>query len=228
MIYQHQYFQVDTEGKRVFDENGKELLLTGNAYRLLVFLCEKKNANLTQIGEFLDWAKDYTENHLRQYRYKINTIISKNIVEYKNGVYSLIGEVKEADRLAKNNRNTDLLQSDPIKSGISNMENIKETKFNKLPAIISVALLLLTFFSWPYAFYTFLRIAVFGTSIYYAYCFFILKKKDFWFWTLIAISILFNPIAPIYIGDKSLWGIIDVAVACYFILIINNLKKWKQ
>lgn len=37
MIYKHQYFQLDTEIKRVFDENGKELILTGNAYRVLVF-----------------------------------------------------------------------------------------------------------------------------------------------------------------------------------------------
>jgi len=32
MVYQHQYFQLDTVSKKVFDENGKELVLTGNAY----------------------------------------------------------------------------------------------------------------------------------------------------------------------------------------------------
>ncbi len=95
MIYQHKYFQLDTEAKRVFDENGKELSLTGNAYRMLVFLCANKNANLTQIGEFLDWAKEYTENHLRQYRYKINTIIGNSIIDYKNGTYSINGDIEE-------------------------------------------------------------------------------------------------------------------------------------
>lgn len=228
MIYQHQYFQIDTEGKRVFDENGKELFLTGNAYRLLVFLCANKNANLTQIGEFLDWAKDYSENHLRQYRYKINTIVSKNIIEYRNGIYSLVGEIKEADKLAKNNRNTNLLQSDPIKLEASIMEKTNEIKFNKWPAVFTSILLLLSFFSWPYAFYTFLRISVTGVAIYYAFYLFSIKKQDFWLWILIAIAILFNPFIPIYINDKSIWGVIDVAVACYFILIINNLKKWKQ
>lgn len=220
MIYQHQYFQIDTESKRVFDENGKELVLTGNAYRMLVFLCEKKNANLTQIGEFLDWAKDYSENHLRQYRYKINTIISKNIIEYKNGIYSLIGEVKEADKLAIKERNTDLLQADPVKS--NGMENPKEIKFNKLPAIFTSILLLLTFFNWPYAFYIFLRIAVTGVAVYYAYYLFTLKKQDFWFWTLALIAILFNPFIPIYLNDKSIWGIIDIITAIFFVILINK------
>lgn len=222
MIYQHQYFQLDTEAKRVFDENGKELVLTGNAYRVLVFLCEKRNANLTQIGEFLDWAKDYTENHLRQYRYKINTIISKNIIEYKNGVYSLIGYIKESDKLTKNDRNTDLLLTDPVKSESSSMENPKEIKFNKWPAVIACILLLLTFLSWPYAFYTFLRIVVAGVAVYYAYYLFILKKQDFWFWTLVLIAILFNPFVPIYLNDKSIWGIIDIITAIFFVILINK------
>lgn len=225
MIYQHRYFQVDTESKRVFDENGKELVLTGNAYRMLVFLCANKNANLTQIGEFLDWAKDYTENHLRQYRYKINSIISKNIIEYRNGVYSLIGEIKEADKLAINKRNTDLLQVDPLKSKVNSMEKPRELKFNKWPAIAASILLLLTFFNWPYAFYTFLRIAVMGVSAYYAYYLFTIKKQDFWFWILVGIAILFNPLAPIYIKDKFIWGVIDVVVAIFFIILISRKKN---
>ncbi len=70
MIYKHQYFRLDTQSKKVFDENGKELTLSGNAYRLLVFLCENNNATLTDINDFFDpaGAKDYTENHVRQYR----------------------------------------------------------------------------------------------------------------------------------------------------------------
>jgi formylglycine-generating enzyme required for sulfatase activity len=93
MIFKHQYFKLDTESKRVFDENGKELALTGNAYRLLVFLCEKKNVTLTGINDFFDpaGAKDYTENHIRQYRHKINSLIGYNIVVYKNNIYSLDG-----------------------------------------------------------------------------------------------------------------------------------------
>lgn len=225
MIYRHEYFQIDTEAKKVFDENGKQLFLTGNAYRMLVFLCINKNATATQIGEFLDWAKEYTENHLRQYRYKINTIISQSIVEYKNGVYSLVGEVKESHIIAKNNRNTDLLQSNPIESGVSSMENVKEIKFNKAPAIFAVVILLLTFLSWPYAFYTFLRIVVTGIAIYYAYYLFTQKKQDSNFWILVGIGILFNPIAPIYL-DREIWKIVDVVTIIFFSFLIYKFKKY--
>jgi hypothetical protein len=142
MIYKHQYFQLNAESKKVFDENGKELILTGNAYRMLVFLCEKKNANLTQIGEYLDFAKDYNENHLRQYRYKINTIIGKNVIEYKNSIYSLIGEAKEDINLSKIERNTDLLHADIIKLEHKFINTKSMSKSNKiLTGVASVVLL---------------------------------------------------------------------------------------
>ena len=100
MIYKHQDFILNTESKKVVDENGKKLRITGNTYRVLVFLCEKKNATLTEIGTYLDWAKEYTENHIRQYRHKINNTIGSDVIEYENGVYSL--------------RNTNLLQGDML------------------------------------------------------------------------------------------------------------------
>ncbi|MFA6193244.1 MAG: SUMF1/EgtB/PvdO family nonheme iron enzyme [Parcubacteria group bacterium] len=91
MIFKHRHFKLDTASKRVFDENNKELALTGNAYRLLVFLCDKKNATLTDINDFFDpaGAKEYTENHVRQYRHKINSLIGYNVVAYKNSMYSI-------------------------------------------------------------------------------------------------------------------------------------------
>jgi len=50
MFYKHQYFNIDIKGKKVFDENNKRLRLTGNAYRLLVFLCKNEHADITEIG----------------------------------------------------------------------------------------------------------------------------------------------------------------------------------
>ncbi len=113
-------------------------MLTGNAYRMLVFLCANRNATLSQIGEFLDWAKEYTENHLRQYKYKINTIIGENIIDYKNSVYSIVGEVKNADSFNSNNRNTDLLRQDNLQSRKSNQQILPLVKFTKIPAIIAI------------------------------------------------------------------------------------------
>ncbi|MDD5489105.1 MAG: SUMF1/EgtB/PvdO family nonheme iron enzyme [Candidatus Moranbacteria bacterium] len=97
MIYKHPYFKLDNEGKKVFDENGKELILTGNAYRLLAFLCGKKNATLTDINDYFDPAgsKNYTENHVRQYRYKINSIVGRHVIAYKNNIYSIKGAVSK-------------------------------------------------------------------------------------------------------------------------------------
>lgn len=150
MRYQHQYFKLDTQAKKVWDENGKELQLTGNGYRLLAFLCEKKSANLTQIGDFLDWAKDYNENHLRQYRYKINTIIGRSVVEYKNGVYAIVGEVKESLEKAKNERNTDLLHQNSLQSKQEINFSAKTMEFLKkhwvIVGIVGGFLLLVLFF----------------------------------------------------------------------------------
>ena len=227
MIYLHQYFRLDAKSKKVFDENEKNLRITGNAYRLLVFLCEKKNANITEIGDYLDWAKDYDENNIRQYKYKANTIIGYDVIEYKNGMYSLAGEVEETD---KSDRNTDLLHNDSVELEKNNAENdmskTEKIKFNKTPAIIASILLLLTFFSWPYGYYTFLRIVVTGVAIYYGYYIYqqnLAEKMSIWFWGLITITILFNPIFPIYL-NKATWGILDVLTAVFFVGFVCNKK----
>ncbi|MFA5926132.1 MAG: formylglycine-generating enzyme family protein [Parcubacteria group bacterium] len=113
MIYKHPYFKLNAESKKVFDENNKELALTGNAYRLLVFLCDKKNATLTDINDYFDPAgsKDYTENHVRQYRYKINSLIGHGIVAYKNNIYSINGTI------SKYESNADLESTTPKTQG---------------------------------------------------------------------------------------------------------------
>lgn len=103
MIFKHRYFKLDAACKRVFDENNKELALTGNAYRLLVFLCNKKNATISDINDFFDpaGAKEYTENHVRQYRHKINSLIGYNVVVYKNNIYSIDSPVSADERQQK-------------------------------------------------------------------------------------------------------------------------------
>ncbi|MEA2113412.1 MAG: DUF6804 family protein, partial [Patescibacteria group bacterium] len=217
MFYRHQYFNIDTKSKKVFDENNKELRLTGNAYRVLVFLCENKNVNITEIGDDLDRAKDYDENNIRQYKYKINTIIGHDIIEYKNGIYSLVGEIKKADKLKLKQRNKGLLREDSIKLDRKDIvDKIKNIKFTKNPAIVATIMSLLTFFSWPYGYYTFLRLVITGVAVYYAYYLYeMIKKQDFWFWSLVIIAVLFNPIIPIYLGDKSIWGVIDAVTAVF-------------
>lgn len=218
MIYKYRQFVLDTKSKKVFDENGKNLRITGNTYRMLVFLCEKKNATLTDIGTYLDWAKEYTENHIRQYRYKINNAIGSDVIEYENGVYSL--------------RNTDLLQDDMIESGESNKKVMEKEniKFTIVPGIIASAMLFLALLEFPYGYYTLLRIVITIISIYYTYWIYeVAKQQRFWFWGLVVTTILFNPIFPIHLGDKSVWTVIDIIAGLFFIsLIIKNRKNNKK
>jgi len=231
MIYNHKYFILDTNTKRVLDENNKELRLTGNSYRVLVFLCANKSGTVTDIGGYLDFAKDYDENHIRQYRYKINLIIGHDIIKYENNLYFLSSEVLETDKIEKNERNTDLLQQKYVKSkqelNESKVPKKESKKLNKIPALIAIIVLLLSFIDWPlYSYYTFLKIIVTGVAIYYAYYLYdVLKKKNCWCWSLVVIVILFNPIIPIYIYNKSIWMVIDVIVIGFLVgLIIKNKK----
>lgn len=221
MTYKHQYFVLDTESRRVFDENDKPLRLTGNAFRLLIFLCSRKNATITDIGEELDSAKDYDENNVRQYKYKINTIIGHDIIEYRNGIYSIIGGIEQVENM----RNTSLLRSDSTQSR-EIMKKQKDIKFYIIPGIIAIIFLLSSFFNWSYSFYTLLRLVVTAVAVYYAYYLYqSLKKKDFWFWALVVVAVIFNPLVPIYIYNKSTWGIIDVVVAIFFGITIIKFKK---
>jgi hypothetical protein len=228
MFYKHKYFILDTTSKKVFDENNKELRLTGNAYRVFNFLCIKKYTNLTEIGSFLDWAKDYDENHIRQYRYKINTIVGHDVIEYNNGIYSLVGDVEELVSLDRIGCNTDLLQSDGVKSESKYkfMEELKKTKFNIMPAIVASVLLLLTFFDWPYGYYTFLRFIITGVAAYYGfYLYTVIEKRGLWFWGLVVVTIIFNPLIPIYLGEKMIWSVIDIVVAIFFVSLILKFNK---
>lgn len=105
MIFKHKHFTLDTQSRRVYDENGKLLRITGNAYLMLEFLCKEKHGTVTDIGDALDRigkkrSKDetraimgYTEDDLRQLKYKINSLIGYDVVKYQNHIYSLEGEI---------------------------------------------------------------------------------------------------------------------------------------
>jgi len=226
MLFKHQYFTLDDRSKKVFDENKKELRLTGNAFRMLIFLCERISANLTEIGEYFDSAKDYNENHLRQYKYKINTVTGHDVIGYRNGIYSIIGDIIKQEKTDESYRNTSLLQDERVI--LKNNSNEESMKLSIIPAIISILLLLLSFLHWPYGYYVILRIAVTCSAVYYAYySYSVLKSQGFWFWGLIIMAIVFNPIVPIYLYDKTVWSYIDVVAAIVFLALIF-LYKYKK
>lgn len=108
------------------------------------------------------------------------------------------------------------------------MKEENKVKFYIWPAIIGIIFLLLSFFDWPYSFYTILRIVVTIVAIYYAYYLYeTFQKTGFWFWLLVVIAILFNPIIPVHLYDKSIWSVIDVVVAIFFLGIIIKFREKK-
>ncbi|MDD4412205.1 MAG: hypothetical protein PHR00_00975 [Patescibacteria group bacterium] len=148
MFYKHKNFIIDIDLRKVFDENHKELAITGNAYLTLVFLCNHGSANVTDIGYALDMMKDYNEDHIRQYRYKINTIIGYKVVKYENKIYFIDGKIEKIESedplvLDKKDRITDSLRSDDVKFSQKRKFLNKKMILNKKILIIVLSLLAL-------------------------------------------------------------------------------------
>lgn len=90
--------------------------------------------------------------------------------------------------------------------------------------LICAALLFLSVLKLPIGFYTFLRIIVSITAIAVIAREYN-NKLTFWTITFGIIAILFNPVIPIYLNNKSAWMPIDVLVGIVFIIKSFNLKR---
>src|SRR5258705_7111050 len=83
--------------------------------------------------------------------------------------------------------------------------------FSKIAAI---PLLVAVIPIWPYFFYQFLKVVVFGAAAFSVYLYH--KEKDMkWVLIMIVIAIIFNPINPLYFGH-FLWSVADLIVAAVF------------
>lgn len=90
------------------------------------------------------------------------------------------------------------------------------------PSIVYVFIGLMLFIAvapMPYGYYTFLRIIVSGVSGFVAYRNFELQKfkeaRSFWPWFLVLLSVLFNPLIPIYM-KREIWFFINLIVGTLF------------
>jgi|SRR3989338_1093670 len=83
--------------------------------------------------------------------------------------------------------------------------------FSKIAAI---ALLIAVIPIWPYFFYQFLKLAVFGAAAFSVYLYH-KEKNTKWMMVMIVIAIIFNPINPLYFGH-FLWSVADIIVALLF------------
>ena len=111
----------------------------------------------------------------------------------------------------------------PVKKNHSK-ERLMKIKIQKIPMIISIALLLLSILPiWPYGYYTLLRLVICGTAVYLAYISSQINKQG-WMWTMISIAILFNPVFTIHL-NKVLWSFIDIIIAGIFIIYMSRIGK---
>jgi len=84
-------------------------------------------------------------------------------------------------------------------------------------------MLLLALASLPYGYYILLRWVVSVTSVYIAYLAY-KEKKQWWITLFLFITVLFNPVVPIYL-NREMWAIIDIIVALLFIISIFQVPK---
>lgn len=94
-------------------------------------------------------------------------------------------------------------------------------KYIKL--ILSI-LFLLCLAPMPYGFYSMIRFVAMIAFAIYAYAYYE-KKNNRLAITFLSLAILFQPLLPIYLG-RTLWNIVDVAVAVF--LIILYIKENQQ
>jgi len=78
-------------------------------------------------------------------------------------------------------------------------------------AAIAVALGLLPL---PYEYYVLLRLFLCGVCLYFLTR--PRRVRDAEKWVLVGLAVLYNPIAPIGLGSKPLWSIINIATVIWF------------
>jgi hypothetical protein len=96
----------------------------------------------------------------------------------------------------------------------------------KTVSLFASVLLILAIFNLPIGYYTFMRI---GVTVASAYLITQKLKKGVNLEIIILglISILFNPIWPIYLGSKSTWKPIDIISSLIFLIIAFNKNQTK-
>ena len=79
----------------------------------------------------------------------------------------------------------------------------------------------------PIGYYTLLRLIVCACAIYYAYSLSQSEDKTFMF-IFGFLAILYNPILPVYLYEKSIWIILNIITAALFFLKRRNDELTKE
>ena len=100
------------------------------------------------------------------------------------------------------------------------MENIETYK--KLTWILPIIVIALAILPMPYVYYSFLRIVICGCSIFFAIRLFENKQISF-VWIFGFLALLYNPIVPVYLYEKEIWTLINIATGILFYFKRNSI-----
>ena len=104
-------------------------------------------------------------------------------------------------------------------------------KYFSLANVLKVIAVLLLFYATSrnqYNYYIFLRWYVFVSCIYFAYKT-RFEDNKFWLITFSVISLLFNPIIPVYL-NKGIWSLIDIGsgVLIFISMFYSDKRRDKE
>jgi hypothetical protein len=86
-------------------------------------------------------------------------------------------------------------------------------------AAIAVAIGLLPM---PYEYYVLLRLFLCGVSVYFLTRPFGVRDAEKW--VLVGLAVLYNPIAPVGLGGKTTWSIINIATVIWFWMLNRRIR----
>ena len=107
-----------------------------------------------------------------------------------------------------------LIKKEPKVQRALKLMSLKKNEFN-IFWIAPIASMVLATLPMPFGYFKLLKLVVSAGALYFAVNFF--KKKDmFKVWMFGFIVILYNPLAPIPLGSKILWTIVNIPTIYYF------------
>ena len=89
---------------------------------------------------------------------------------------------------------------------------------NRLFWIAPIVVMGIGFFPMPYGYYNILRVVVFVSSVFMIARAMKVQHKQSLPWLFSGVALLYNPILPIHLNDKSIWMIVNALTAVLFIL----------
>ena len=97
--------------------------------------------------------------------------------------------------------------------------SFKEKDFFWIAPLIAMGIGLLPM---PYGYYFLSRLVVFISALFFASCLYKnMQSQSVWLFG--GIAILYNPIIPIHLGEKSIWVVVNIITAILFLINKNKI-----